>query len=279
MGKLTLSLAILVLALTVSGLQIGECVQRHSDGWNCLKCRDNYHLLEGKCYIDILGCTEYQDGNICKQCDTGYMLVNNLCCDPICLSKIFSTHKEEIGQKIYSSNAFVLNQILPMIQSGPLAGSTYRLEAVQSKKYTNITRYFLLYQIITSYTADYISKRAVVDYDEKTTKAIIVDWSQVSKESDYTILEKKDAESNKFHNILDGFKQLYPALFELENYKITITKLSNVLEYNVLAYDTWENNVNLKVFYRNAGRIELLVDENDNITTFQPYKNTYSSNE
>jgi len=68
-------------------------------------------------------------------------------------------------------------------------------------------------------------------------------------------------------------------LFELENYKITITKLSNVLEYNVLAYDTWENNVNLKVFYRNAGSIELLVDENDNITTFQPYKNTYSSND
>lgn len=116
------------------------------------------------------------------------MLVNNLCCDPICLSKIFSTHKEEIGQKIYSSNAFVLNKILPMIQNGPLAGSTYRLEAVQSKKYTNITRYYLLYQIISSYAADYISKRAVVDYDEKTTKAVIVDWSLITKEADYTIL-------------------------------------------------------------------------------------------
>lgn len=93
-----------------------------------------------------------------------------------------------------------------MIQSGPLAGSTYRLEAVQSKKYTNITRYFLLYQIISSYTADYISKRAVVDYDEKTTKAFIVDWSAVTKESDYTILEKKDTESKDFSSIFNEFK-------------------------------------------------------------------------
>lgn len=165
-----------------------------------------------------------------------------------------------------------------MIQSGPLAGSTYRLEAVQSKRYTYITRYFLLYQIISSYTADYISKRAVVDYDEKTTKAFIVDWSPIAREADYTILEKKDVDAKNFQSTLDGFKQLYPSLFELENYKISITKLTNVVEYNVLAYDTWENNVNLKVFYRNAGIIVLLVDENDNITTFQPYKKTYSTN-
>lgn len=165
-----------------------------------------------------------------------------------------------------------------MIQSGPLAGSTYRLEAVQSKRYTYITRYFLLYQIISSYTADYISKRAVVDYDEKTTKAFIVDWSPIAREADYTILERKDVDAKNFQSTLDGFKQLYPSLFELENYKISITKLTNVVEYNVLAYDTWENNVNLKVFYRNAGIIVLLVDENDNITTFQPYKKTYSTN-
>lgn len=144
-----------------------------------MKCRDNYHLFEGKCFIDILGCTEYHEGNICKECDVNYMLVNNLCCDAICLSKIFSTHKEAIGKKNYSSNALILNQILPMLQKGPLAGSTFRLEAVQSKKYTNVTRYFLLYQIISSFSSDYISKRAVVDYDEIQQKATIVDWSQV----------------------------------------------------------------------------------------------------
>ncbi len=61
-------LLILILATVVGALDIGECVQRHSDGWSCLKCRDNYHLFEGRCYIDILGCTEYHDGAICKQC-------------------------------------------------------------------------------------------------------------------------------------------------------------------------------------------------------------------
>lgn len=93
-----------------------------------------------------------------------------------------------------------------MIQKGPLAGSTYRLEAIQSKKYTNITRYFLLYQIISSYTADYISKRAVVDYDEKTTKALIVDWSPVAKEADYTILQKKDVDTKKIQSTLVEFE-------------------------------------------------------------------------
>ncbi len=93
------------------------------------------------------------------------MLVNNLCCDPICLSKIFSKNKEAINAKTYSDNAQILDQILPLIQSGPLAGSTYRLEAVQSKKYIKVTRYFLLYQIISSFSSEYISKRAIVDYN------------------------------------------------------------------------------------------------------------------
>ena len=49
---------LLVLLLTLAGaLDIGECVQRGSDGWTCLQCRSNYHLFEGKCYMDILGCT------------------------------------------------------------------------------------------------------------------------------------------------------------------------------------------------------------------------------
>lgn len=139
------------------------------------------------------------------------MLVNNLCCDPICLSKIFSTHKESIG-KTYSSNALVLNQILPIIQKGPLAGSTYRLEAVQSYNYTTITRFFLLYQIISSYSSDFISKRAVVDYNTTTQKPIIVDWSQVTYESDFTVINRQDVSSSSYQTILGGFKDLYRAV-------------------------------------------------------------------
>jgi hypothetical protein len=155
------------------------------------------------------------------------MLVNNLCCDPICLSKIFSTHKEAIG-KTYSSNALVLNQILPLIQNGPLAGSTYRLEAVQSHNYTNVTRFFLLYQIISSYSSDFISKRAVVDYDTVIQKPTIVDWSQVSLESDFTVITKQDVPSSTYQTLLTGFKSVYESVDLSENYKITLANLTNV---------------------------------------------------
>ena len=135
---------LVILALLLAGsvaLDIGECVQRHSDGWSCLKCRDNYHLFEGKCYIDILGCTEYHDGSICKQCEANYMLVNNLCCDPVCLSKIFSTNKEGLYRKNYSEKAQAMSIVLPFVQEGVLAGSTYKLERVQSSQFIDVLRY------------------------------------------------------------------------------------------------------------------------------------------
>lgn len=155
------------------------------------------------------------------------MLVNNLCCDAICLSKIFSTHKEAIG-KTYSSNALVLNQILPMIQNGPLAGSTYRLEAVQSYNYTNVTRFFLLYQIISSYSSDFISKRAVVDYDTVIQKPTIIDWSELSLESDFTVISKQDVPSSTYQTLLAGFNSAFGKLDLSENYKISLDNLTNI---------------------------------------------------
>lgn len=180
------------------------------------------------------------------------MLVNNLCCDAICLSKIFSTHKEGIGSKTYSSNALVLNQILPLLQNGPLAGSTYRLEAVQSQNYTNVTRFFLLYQIISSYSSDYISKRAVVDYDVNKKIAIILDWSQVIYESDFTTISKQDVPISSYQTLLSSFKTLYPSLDVMDNYKITVDNLTNVKEYRVLHYNHSANVADLKLFYESG---------------------------
>jgi len=107
---------VLLLFITIGalGLDIGECLQRHSNGVTCLKCRDNYHLFEGHCFIDILGCTEYYEGNICKQCDNNYMLVNNLCCDANCLAKIFAATSKTLP-KVPSDHAQVLTKILPVV--------------------------------------------------------------------------------------------------------------------------------------------------------------------
>lgn len=126
------------------------------------------------------------------------MLVNNLCCDELCLSKVFSTHTKPISKKMYSTSASILNQILPLIQKGPLEGSQYRLEAVQSKQYVNVTRYFLLYQIISSYSSEYISKRAVVDYDKISLNITIIDWSKITYESDFTVIDKQDLQVSTY---------------------------------------------------------------------------------
>lgn len=69
------------------------------------------------------------------------MLVNNLCCDPVCLSKIFSTNKDGLYKKNYSDKAKALSAVLPFVQDGVLKDSTYKLEAVQSTQYKDVTRY------------------------------------------------------------------------------------------------------------------------------------------
>jgi hypothetical protein len=79
--------------ISVQSLTIGSCMKYSSDGLACLQCVPNYHLFEGECYVDIIGCVDYKFGNICHQCDNNYILVNNLCCDQICMNKLFSKFK------------------------------------------------------------------------------------------------------------------------------------------------------------------------------------------
>ena len=67
----------------------------------------------------------------------------------------------------------------------------------------------MLYQIISSYSSDFISKRAVVDYKIATKIAIIIDWSQVTYESDFTVIKKQDVLTTSYYTILGGFNTLY----------------------------------------------------------------------
>jgi hypothetical protein len=96
------------------------------------------------------------------------MLVNNLCCDPVCLSKIFSTYKEGLYRKNYTDKAGALSIVLPFVQGTLLNGSIYKVEAVQSVQYLDVVRYELLYHIINSYEGSYLPKRAIVDYHKET---------------------------------------------------------------------------------------------------------------
>jgi hypothetical protein len=271
--KLILLLGVL---LAVAGaLDIGECVQRHSDGWSCLKCRDNYHLLEGSCYIDILGCTEYQDGAICKQCESNYMLVNNLCCDPVCLSKIFSNNKDGLYRKNYSDKAQALSLVLPFVQNGVLTGSTYKLEAVQSSQFLTVIRYELLYHIINSYQGSYVAKRAIIDYHSAEKTIFLVDWSEVKTEDKYAKIEKKELQESTYAKLLANFSSLYPDIQPASSYRISEDVMSEVKEYRVMYYDTAASTVQVKVFYKAGETVVLLVDEKNPIDTFKPYRKRY----
>jgi hypothetical protein len=66
------------------------CKSPSEDSSFCKECRDFYHLYEGQCYINILGCENYVFGNICRKCQKGFILVNNECCDRVCMSKVYN---------------------------------------------------------------------------------------------------------------------------------------------------------------------------------------------
>lgn len=264
------SLFLLVLLVSLSGaLEIGECLQRHSDGWSCLRCRENYHLFEGRCFIDILGCSEYHDGNICRQCDSHYMLVNNLCCDAVCLQKILAAPVPR-----QPAPAGDLSEVLAAVERGPLAGSLFRLVSVQSHKFIDVVRYYLMYHITASFTKEYIVKRAVVDYALRERQARLVDWRQPASEGDFAKIGR-----NAVDNVLAvvaGFKELYPTLDAAEKYRVEVDDLAEVKEYRVLHYDERAGEANLKVFYRAGETLTLLADETDPIDLFRPYRLTYS---
>ena len=61
-------LLIAFMLTTTYTLTIGNCEVYSLDGENCEKCVDYHHLYDGQCFIDILGCKEYVEGNICGQC-------------------------------------------------------------------------------------------------------------------------------------------------------------------------------------------------------------------
>lgn len=90
--------AVIMLALcvqTYSETSLVTCQKPSQDKSTCLKCRNFYHLFEGQCFINILGCENYIFGNICKRCAKGFILVNNECCDRACMRRIYNEEHHE----------------------------------------------------------------------------------------------------------------------------------------------------------------------------------------
>lgn len=200
-------LFILLISYAVANsVSVGSCVTYSSDGQSCTECIPNYHLFDGNCYVDILGCTDYQFGNICHQCADEYILVNNLCCDMICMSKIFSKFKASTKIEIISNNTDILSQLIPYVQQNYINGTTGRLVSIELKDFTTVRRFFLLYEF---YNTGFYSKRLVVDYVFASKKFIIVDWAIAREQWKFSTIQWLEVVDDAA--VLKFYPTLYPS--------------------------------------------------------------------
>ncbi len=95
-----------------ASFSLGSCSVFSLDGTRCEQCIANYHPYDGKCYVDILGCKAYNFGNICLECQNEYILVNNYCCDRICISQMYRQQDPLLGVTQVLQQSQVLQNLL-----------------------------------------------------------------------------------------------------------------------------------------------------------------------
>ena len=188
--KRTMKTFILILALllvSTRSVTTGSCERYSLDGEKCEQCVSHYHLFEGSCYVDILGCASYSFGNICESCDNNYILVNNLCCDHNCMLKFMKRQQSSNVKKAIGDNFEILSKIIPFMNDKYAQEGAHTLLEIEVRQYLDVTRYVLLYEFFRGKST---MKRAVVDYTVKDNKMIVVDWSTVADRSQFLEFHK-----------------------------------------------------------------------------------------
>lgn len=211
-----------------------SCLTMDSTTKLCTTCRDHYHLWSGVCYIDILGCEDYLNGNICRKCENGFILVNNQCCDKLCMNKAFlqlqnsiknQENKDEAKRKAeiegYEKAASVV------AKNSIKIGQTYDIISTKSQFFESIFRYQISIQIQSK---KYI---ALVDYNIETKQASLVDLSPSGKPIEPEItLNEENIHSNSIYE--RGYKFIYIKygldLYEMEFSRMTAIKYDRTTE-------------------------------------------------
>lgn len=126
------------------------CRKASADKSSCIECRDFYHMYEGRCYVNILGCETYVFGNICRKCAKGFILVNNECCDRACMRRIYneehhesqvSENKEEVFRK---AEVIGLERSITVIAKNSIkANEDYEILNTRTQQYKKVFRYFV----------------------------------------------------------------------------------------------------------------------------------------
>ncbi len=175
---------LLIACLLLVGTQaitVGSCQKFSLDGQSCQKCVDHFHLYEGNCFVDILGCQSYTFGNICHSCENGYILVNNLCCDHNCLAKLFKRHESTKVTKTISQNFKIFNRIIPFVNQHYIKNTVHNLVEIEEHGYIHVIRYVILYEFPNG---RFKMRRAVVDVLRETEQIVMVDWTQIQSVSE-----------------------------------------------------------------------------------------------
>ena len=167
--------------------------------------------------------------------------------------------------------------MLPYVQDGVLKDSTYKLEAVQSVQYIDVTRYELLYHIINSYEGSYIPKRAIVDYDVKTNKPWMVDWREVTWEGNYSKVERNKLDSSKNIKIVESFPELYPEIKEDNFYTVFQDDINKYDQYKVVFRNKATHEKDIQIFYRMNNRVVMLVKEKKAMEGCKSYRKKYEN--
>lgn len=109
-----------------------------------------------------------------------------------------------------------MNLVISSVESKILVGSTFKLISIQSKKFSSlesqnseVVRFFLLYRISISTEGDYILKRAIVDFNIRTSEPYIVDWSEIKSDSEFTKIDRKEVDKSEYESVLSKYKSIY----------------------------------------------------------------------
>ena len=248
---------ILILAILPqsASFSLGSCSAFSLDGSRCEQCISNYHLYDGKCYVDILGCKAYNFGNICLECQNDYILVNNYCCDRTCISQMYRQQDTHLGVSQVIQQSQVLQNLLKYINLNYFAPLQMqaKLTGISFQKYQDVTRFFLLYELLSA-TITY--KRLVYDYQNSTNSFILVDDSNLVSPVNFQLIPFTRITSLlETQNILSQ----YPTLYSKVDATITlikISKLNRVKQYEIFVH----NQNSFKSFYLYNGKIITLYD-------------------
>ena len=135
----------------------------------------------------------------------------------------------------------------------------------------------MLYHIINSYEGSYIPKRAIVDYELKTTKPIFVDWTEVTWEGKYWKVDTDNVENAHRPKVIKEFSSLYPEAAQETSFSVVQYVLNEIEQFRIVYNNKITHQRNIRVLYKYKGKIITLVEEVSETSDCKSYRKKYEN--